>query len=216
MTKRGTICYFSSFSPDIFFKDERLIKLRVIGGRLKRKKLASFSGKHIRPTSDRVKEAVFNIISSRIEKGPNVLDLFAGTGNLGIEALSRGAGRVIFVEKDKSSVEIIRKNLQNCGITGEADIIEMDVKKAIALIERKRAGKKDGHFDLIFLDPPYDQGLADGTLQLLGESPLTSGALIIAEHSLNEEVREHYGSIKMVDSRKYGDTSVSFFSGACD
>ena len=183
--------------------------MRVIGGRLRGKRLASFKGKHIRPTSDRVKEAIFNIISSNLEKGSSVIDLFAGTGNLGIEALSRGAGRVIFVEKDMSSVGIIRKNLENCGIGKEAEIIRMDVKKALPAIE-----KKDGHIDVIFLDPPYDQGLVDETLQLLGESPLMSGALIIAEHSLTEEIKESYGGIKMIDSRKYGDTAVSLFNGA--
>ena len=185
--------------------------MRVIGGRLKGKRLASFKGSRIRPTSDRVKEAIFNIISSHIEKGMGVLDLFAGTGNLGIEALSRGAGRAVFVEKDKASVEVIRKNLESCSLTGESEVIGLDIKKALPII-----GSKGESFGLIFLDPPYNQGLADDTLQLLGKSPLHSGTLIITEHSPNETISENYGGIKMFDKRKYGDTSVSFFRGVID
>lgn len=185
--------------------------MRVIGGTLRGKKLVSFKGKNIRPTSDRIKESLFNIISSYIEDEIRVADFFAGTGNLGIEALSRGAGEAVFVEKDNNSLAIIRKNIDLCRLKEKSSLIPLEADKAIALLEKK--GKP---FDIIFLDPPYNKGLAHETMELLGQSILTEGALVVAEYASQEKIEENYGKLKMIDRRRYGDTSLSFFTGEID
>lgn len=182
--------------------------MRVIGGTLRGKKLVSFKGKNIRPTSDRIKESLFNIISSYVEDGIRVADFFAGTGNLGIEALSRGAGAAVFVEKDNNSLAIIRKNIDLCRLKERSKVIALEADKAIAFLE-----KKGESFDIIFLDPPYNKGLAHETLELLGGSVLSEGALVVAEYATQEKVEENYGKLKMIDTRRYGDTSLSFFTG---
>jgi len=182
--------------------------LRVIGGELRGRRLLSFKGDGIRPTSDRVKESLFNIISGTLTDGIKVADLFAGTGNLGIEALSRGAGLVFFVEKDKNSVHLLRQNLAQCGLNAGSRIIPMDVLKAIPFLE-----KSGERFDIIFLDPPYGKGLADAALEALGNTVMASGALVVAEHDSKEEIKERYGKLKMEDKRRYGLTALSFFKG---
>ena len=182
--------------------------MRVIGGTLRGKKLISFKGKNIRPTSDRIKESLFNIISPYLDDEVRVADFFAGTGNLGIEALSRGAEEAVFVEKDKNSLAIIRKNIDLCRVKEKSSVIPLETDKGIALLEKQKKA-----FDIIFLDPPYNQGLANETLEVLGQSVLVEGAIVIAEYSSQEKIKEHYGKLKMKDTRRYGGTSLSFFTG---
>ena len=170
------------------------------------KRLKSFKGHKIRPTSDKVKEALFNILGGAIFEDALVLDIFAGTGNLGIEALSRGAREVTFIEKDRSSIRLLRENVDICGISDETGIVPLDAKKGVALL-----GKKRQKFDIIFLDPPYGKGLAHETLEMLGESGISKGAVVIAEHSPEESLEARYGELHLTDSRRYGDTSLSFF-----
>ena len=185
--------------------------MRVISGTRQGKHLKSFKGRKIRPTSDRVKEALFNIIKQDMAEGTKVLDLFAGTGNLAIEALSRGASKAYLVEKDRDSLSIIRENIKLCSFQKEAEIIPVEVKKAIPVLEKKGAT-----FDIIFIDPPYDAGLAGETLDLLGESALSKGALVVAECSSRETLEERYGKLVLKDMRRYGDTSLSFFERGVD
>ena len=186
--------------------------MRVISGILKGKKLQSFSSPKIRPTSDRVKESLFNILGKELIEGAAVLDLFSGTGNLGIESLSRGAKLACFVEKDRESLKTLRANLDSCGLTDKADIISIDAMKALQLLE-----SKDRSFDLIFLDPPYMKGpaemesLANSTLVALGASSIASDAIVVAEHAAKEELQKCYGMLKMTDERRYGDTLISFY-----
>jgi len=180
--------------------------LRVISGTLKGKKLQSFSGTKIRPTSDRVKESLFNILGRELMEGAAVLDLFSGTGNLGIESLSRGARLACFAENDRESIKTIRANLNSCGLTGKADIITLDVLKALQLLEKRGDG-----FDVIFLDPPYMKGLAGRTLKALGESSVAKDALVVAEHAAKEELQGSYGTLNLTDERRYGDTTISFY-----
>ena len=182
--------------------------MRVIGGTLRGKKLISFKGKNIRPTSDRIKESLFNIISSHFEDSLIVADIFAGTGNLGIEALSRGASEAFFIEKDKNALAIIKKNIDLCRVKEKSRIIPLEADKGIALLE-----KNGQTLDLIFLDPPYNQGLAHETLEILGQSSLAKGALVIAEYASREEIKKQYRILNMQDTRRYGDTSLSFFTG---
>ncbi len=180
--------------------------MRVIGGALRGKKLKSFRGRRIRPTSDRVKEALFNIIGIRPLEGAAVLDLYAGTGNLGIEALSRGAAKACFVERDRESLKLLRENLYSCMLCDRARIIPMDAGKAIGILEEEGES-----FDVIFLDPPYGRGLAAKTLEILGGSAVAARAIIVAEHAYSDRLKDRYGDLVMTDSRRYGDTSLSFF-----
>jgi len=180
--------------------------LRVISGILKGKKLQSFSSPKIRPTSDRVKESLFNILGNVLLEDADVLDLFSGTGNLGIESLSRGAKLVCFAENDRESLKTLRANLDSCGLAEKADIISLDVLKALQLLENK--GRS---FDVIFLDPPYMKGLTGRTLEALGEGSLADNAVVVAEHAAKEEMRKCYGMLSMTDERRYGDTVISFY-----
>lgn len=206
MTKFEKLCYFLPFQTRNDRIAKKAIALRIIGGALKGKKLLSFKGHKIRPTSDRVKESLFNIISERLEKGAAVLDLFAGSGNLGIEAMSRGAGRTCFVENDKKSLEILRKNIAHCGVSGSSEVIPLDARKGIAVLENR-----GDRFDIIFLDPPYGKGLLGETLGILGQSPVSDSALVVAECWSKEEVKDRYGILVRIDTRRYGDTSLNFF-----
>lgn len=185
--------------------------MRVVGGSLRGRNLIPFKEDKIRPTSDKVKEALFNIIAPYLTEGMLVADFCAGTGNLGIEAISRGAGKAVFVEIDRACLAVLQENLDRCKIKDRAELILSDVKKAIPRLE-----SKDYLFDLIFLDPPYGKGLADETMDILGESPIASKALVVVEHSAADHMKESYGRLEMKDMRKYKNTSLSFFTGEID
>ena len=135
--------------------------MRIISGTLKGRRLATPKGDTLRPTSDRVKESMFNILGKKVE-GKVVLDLFAGSGNLGIEALSRGARKVIFVEKSGEAFRLIQRNLLACKMEDRSEILLKDVNQAI-----HRLGEKEESFDLILMDPPYEKGLVQETLKKL-------------------------------------------------
>ncbi|MBS5432408.1 MAG: 16S rRNA (guanine(966)-N(2))-methyltransferase RsmD [Clostridia bacterium] len=144
--------------------------MRVISGSARGRKLKSPENYDIRPTTDKVKESVFNIIQFDIE-GRRVLDLFAGTGQLGIECLSRGAAEAVFVDGSRESVKIVKENLKSCGMS--APVFQED-----ALSFLRRAGK----FDLIFVDPPYDAGLYKSVLEIINlVDILSDGGIIVCE-----------------------------------
>lgn len=179
--------------------------MRVIGGRLKGRRLAGVKGR-LRPTADRVREAVFNILGPAVE-GAQVLDLFAGTGALGIEALSRGAAGAVFVEEHRASLDVLRRNLTLCGLTDVGHIYVLPVQKALPHLATQ--GQR---FRLIFLDPPYEKGLAGRTLALLARlSLLDTHGIIVVEHSRAEELAAAYGAWVCSDRRHYGGTMVSFY-----
>lgn len=179
--------------------------LRVISGKYKGKKLFVPKDLSLRPTSDRVKEAIFDLLQ-KFPPGKRVLDLFAGTGALGIEALSRGAQRAVFVEGSVRSGAVLRKNIQACRLKDQAEIVAQEVQKALKILEERRDS-----FDLIFLDPPYGRGLACRTLQALSRSSLVGlETLIVAEHSSDEDPAS-VRLLERIDRRKYGRTEVSFF-----
>ncbi len=179
--------------------------MRVISGNLKGKRLFSVKGQTLRPTSDRVKEAIFDILQGEFRK-QKVLDLFAGTGALGIEALSRGAERAVFVEGSTRSLSALRRNIEECGLKERAEVLARDVRAGIRILDARGES-----FELIFLDPPYGRGLARGALEALSQSSIVSnGALIVAEHSLSEEL-DSIPPFRLVDYRRYRSTRVSFF-----
>lgn len=163
----------------------------------------------LRPTSDRVREAIFDILQDRV-KGKKVLDLFAGTGALGIEALSRGAEKAIFVECNPHILRALRRNITECHLEKKSEVLPCDVGKGLRILASRRE-----EFDLIFIDPPYAHGLIKETLQGLSQHALVAPqGLIIAEHSLKEDLSAPI-PWELVDRRQYGTTSISFwrFSG---
>ena len=182
--------------------------LRVIGGTVGGRKLNTVKGLSTRPTSGRVKEALFNMLASEI-RGREVLDLFAGTGSLGIEALSRGAERAVFVDKSARCCSVIRDNLVNTGFTGSAEVYLMDFAEGIKFLARE--GRK---FDLVFLDPPYNnKNIIQETLNLLEKNDIIeTGGIIVVEHRKTGSLPERCGTLKVVDIRKYGDTMITIYN----
>ena len=183
---------------------ERL--LRVISGKAKGRRLLSVKGMTTRPTSDNIKESIFNILPGEFE-GKEVLDLFGGIGNLGIEALSRGAKKTVFIEINPRASSVIKRNLRNCGFIEKAQVIGTTVPKGIKILE-----KRGDRFDLIFLDPPYGKGMFQKTLVRISQSNvLKDNTLIIAEHSLSETLDGSIERLTLTDQRRYGTTLISFF-----
>lgn len=160
--------------------------MRVISGIAGGRRLATISGRNIRPTSDRVREAIFNIIADRIG-GSVVLDLFAGVGSLGIEALSRGASYCVFVDKDRAAREVINKNLHDLGFRDMAAVIGADALRAISA-ERGPVSER-APYDLIFADPPYALDVFDKLLLLIENAGILAGnGLVIVEHSSRDAI----------------------------
>lgn len=179
--------------------------MRIISGQYKGRRL-KIKGGRIRPTSDRVREAVFNILHYDFND-TSVLDLYAGTGALGIEALSRGARRAVFVDSGREAAKVIKENLETLCVGERARLITKKAAPALKLLNAD--GEK---FHMVFMDPPYRTD-EDGKLLsfLAGLDVLESGAVVIVEHDASHELSEEYGSLKLQDRRKYGRTAVSFY-----
>ena len=181
--------------------------MRVIGGNLKAKKLYSARGRVIRPTSDRLRESIFNILSFHAKQAV-VLDLFAGTGALGIEALSRGAESALFIDIHNGALSAIERNIKACEIENKAKIIKWDIIKNLNCIKSYRAV-----FDLIFIDPPYNKKFLQPTLRNLRKAgSVKKGACLIIEHSLLEPIPLDFPEYELQDQRKYGKSLVSFLT----
>jgi 16S rRNA (guanine966-N2)-methyltransferase len=179
--------------------------VRVIGGEFKGRLLSVTRGRLIRPTSDRVREAIFDIL------GPawtfrRVLDLFAGTGSLGIEALSRGAEEAVFVEQSKGALTVLKGNLKALGLKSRSWVLPLTAKRGIAVLtERSEV------FDLIFMDPPYGKDAVGKTLEEITRvGILASTGVIAAEHASRDRILPPVG-LALSQQRRYGDTTVSFF-----
>jgi 16S rRNA (guanine966-N2)-methyltransferase len=181
--------------------------LRIIGGKFKGRKLRAVRGTKTRPTSDRTREAIFNIIAFEVHDA-RVLDLFAGTGALGLEALSRGALSAVFIDISRQSLSVLRENLANLSLESPNRVIRWDLTKNLnCLLSMPQA------FNLVFLDPPYNKNLSIPALDHLHLSQsLENGARIIVEHSQLEPVEPDGLPFEMVSQRRYGKTLVSFFN----
>jgi 16S rRNA (guanine966-N2)-methyltransferase len=181
--------------------------MRITGGQAKGRLLASLKGWNIRPTSDRVREAVFNLIGQDVTSF-RVLDLFAGTGSLGIEALSRGASRALFIDNSVQSIKLIKKNLARSGYEPLGFVWKKDLTKGLPLKHPLLKEK----FDLIFLDPPYEKKMIPPLLgELSDRDILASPSIAVAESFKTETLPEVLGKLQMVKSRIYGETKISIF-----
>ncbi|MBC7261379.1 MAG: 16S rRNA (guanine(966)-N(2))-methyltransferase RsmD [Chloroflexi bacterium] len=178
--------------------------MRVIGGEAKGRRLFSVPGQTTRPITDRVKEALFDILAGRVQ-GARFLDLFAGTGGVGIEALSRGAEEAVFVERDERALATLRRNLAITQLASRARVVRRDVFKFIANYEGKP-------FDIIYVAPPQYQGLWAKTLQELDHSPLLApGTLVIAQIHPKEYEPLELRQLALSDQRQYGSTLLCFY-----
>lgn len=186
--------------------------MRVIAGTAKGRPLKSVPGREIRPTSDRVRESLFNVLTARVP-GAAFLDLFAGSGAVGIEALSRGAASCVLVELVTSHLRIIEENLRTAGLSAGAEVIRRDARSAVHDLARR--GRR---FDLIFIDPPYGKGLVDEALQAIAAAGLLApGGWIICEHHRKDLVPAVVPGVGAAGSSHkfreliFGDTVLSFY-----
>ncbi len=180
--------------------------MRIISGVSKGRKLHPLRGLAIRPTADHLKESIFNILAGYVE-GAVVLDLFAGTGSLGIEALSRGAVSCLFVDSSHKAIKLLNRNISTCGFQEKCTILKRDLLRGLNFLIAT------GHtFDLVFMDPPYNRGYVEQILQFLGECKcIANGGYIIVEHSRHEKLSRKTVHFKQSSERQYGKSLVSFY-----
>jgi len=181
--------------------------MRVVGGTYRSRALRSLRGRALRPTSDRLRETLFDILGPTIE-GSVFVDIYAGTGAVGIEALSRGARQTIFIERHAAAVRLIRGNLRALGITSEAEILAMDALRALELLAASRL-----HAQSFFLDPPYaETGEYERALDFLDRSSmLTPGGRVIVEHEKRRVLPDYLESLERIRVAEQGDAALSFY-----
>lgn len=175
--------------------------MRVITGSARGRRMMTLEGESVRPTPERVKEALFSIIQFQIE-GRRVLDLFAGSGQLGIEALSRGARQAVFVDASKDSATVVQKNLESTGLAENAQLKNMDF--AAFLMQNREP------FDLAFLDPPYRTGLLQRALPMVADA-MNKGGAILCENPADEEMPESAGEFVRVRTYRYGKIVLTLY-----
>ena len=169
------------------------------------KKLHTVRGMKVRPTADRLRESIFNIIASRIHKAV-VLDLFAGTGAFGIEAISRGAESAVFIDNSREALSVMARNIEACAFSSRTKIIKWDIARNLNCIKSFTPA-----FNLVFIDPPYNQNIINPSLlNLFKSGSLATGASVVLEHAAAEPLQVELGAFEMDDQRKYGKTLVSF------
>ena len=180
--------------------------MRIIGGDAKGRAIYSPKQGQMRPTSDGIKESLFNILHA--PSGKSFVDLFAGSGNVGLEALSRGAAKVVFVEKNAVMVNAIKRNLRELSFAGEYEILAVEAAKGIRKLQNRGES-----LDFLFADPPYDRGFVGEIFHSLsGGNVLSEDGVLIIQHSVRENADGQYASdFILTDRRRYGDTHLSFF-----
>ncbi len=186
--------------------------MRIIGGIVRGRKLLTpgkgLDGRTIRPTSARAREAVFNIIGSEV-RGAAVLDLFAGTGAMGLEALSREAETVVFVDNSPAAARLLGRNIDRCGFADRAKVVRRDLAKTLVFL---REFVPAAGFSLIFIDPPYRQEAGGLIFDKLERAEiLASSGLVIHEHAAGGRLPETTGSLQLVDQRQYGEAGFGFY-----
>jgi 16S rRNA (guanine966-N2)-methyltransferase len=181
--------------------------VRIVGGSLSGRVLRAPSGAATRPTSEKVREALFNILGNKLGdlEGAYVLDLFAGSGGLGIEALSRGAAHVTFVDAGKPALLAVKANLAEMGVAARATVLAGD---AVAHAKKLVPAQP---FRLVFIDPPYATDLAVRSATALPPTSLASDGIVVIEHDRRNAPPEQLGTLLRTDNRRYGDTLISFY-----
>lgn len=181
--------------------------MRIIAGMAKGCTLRSLRGQALRPTMDRVRETLFAVLARKVE-GAAFLDLFAGAGTVGLEALSRGAAEAVFVESHRPAGAVIRENAHRCGVADRAVVITAPVPRGLAII-RQQARR----FRIIFLDPPYDRGEVRGTMCRLAQWPelLAEDGVLVVQRSRHEEIEEQIGPFKRMKQSRFGETILDYY-----
>ncbi|MEC0241522.1 16S rRNA (guanine(966)-N(2))-methyltransferase RsmD [Paenibacillus dokdonensis] len=180
--------------------------MRVVAGSAKGRPLKAVPGMGTRPTTDKVKEAIFSMIGPFFDGG-TALDLFAGTGGLAIEALSRGIDKAVFIDMDPKSIETVRANLKATRLEGQAEVYRNEAERALKVLEKRGIS-----LDVVFLDPPYRMKNGDKLMQLMHEkSMLNSGATIVLEHESGYEYPGEFGQFSCIRHAVYGETAVSIY-----
>ena len=178
--------------------------MRVTGGSLRGRRLRAIRSPRLRPTSDRVRGAIFSILGPGACEGARVLDLYAGTGMLGIEALSRGAEEAVFVEADAALARRMRANLRELSVHERAKVLRGRVERLLERLE--------GEFDLVFADPPYEEDAWDEVMgRLDGRGLVSARGAVIAEHRSGAATAETYGRLALETRRRYGDSSIAVY-----
>lgn len=183
--------------------------MRVTAGKYRGRKLFVPRGHLIRPTSDMVRESIFNILGAKVSNS-RVLDLFAGTGALGLEALSRGAREAVFADKRNTSLAAVNRNIQALSLTGQCRVLKIDLKRGLGRLKNEAEP-----FELIFMDPPYTANVVGKILDQLAESRLAAPqAQAVAEHDSKLDLTGSLEHWILTQQRRYGQTTISFFSTA--
>ena len=180
--------------------------MKIIAGTLKGRRLVSPRGLGTRPTADQVRIALMDTLAPHL-LGARFLDLFAGAGSVGLEALSRGAARAVFVERDAAAVAALRRNVGALGVDDRTRVLRADVERALGVL-----AAADERFELVFLDPPYGADLVAATLGRLGAGTLTApGALVVAQHFTKQPPPGAAGALTAFRTRRFGETTLTFF-----
>lgn len=183
--------------------------MRIISGSARGRRLLPPKNERIRPTADRVKESLFNILTVMMGTFADrrVLDIFAGTGNLGIEALSRGAADALFIDENREAVALVRKNLALAGFVERGKVIQKEALSALRSLDNGAST-----YGLVFLDPPYQQGLSGEVMTVLAASSLIDdSSVVVVETAARETLPDTFGRLREIDRRVYGDTALAFF-----
>jgi 16S rRNA (guanine(966)-N(2))-methyltransferase RsmD len=177
--------------------------LRIVAGKWRGRRLHTVPGRQVRPTADRVKESLYNVLQGRVEGG-RVLDLYAGSGNLGLEALSRGARRAVLVERDAGALAVLRRNVAALAAQDETDVVHADALRYLA-------SRHPEPFDLILADPPYDAGVEAVLLGAARGPLLGPGGCFVLQHSRRWTAPRDLPDLALWRSKRFGDTVVDFF-----
>ena len=181
--------------------------MRVVSGKCKGRSLKSVPGSSTRPTTDKVKEAIFNIIGPYFQGGLG-LDLFAGSGGLGIEALSRGVDKVIFVDKEGKAIQTIYENLKTCDLETSCEVYRNDANRALKAIQKRELA-----FDYIFLDPPYKKQQLVSVLEAIEEGKMiVNQGIIVCEHGHEVEMPDHIGHFRLLKREQYGIIHITIYT----
>ncbi len=181
--------------------------MRIISGKAKGTKLYTLQGDNTRPTLDRVKESIFNIIQSQIPEA-TVLDLFAGSGAIGLEMLSRGAKKAILCDKSKEAIGIIKKNIQKTHMEEKVELYNIDFKECIEKVSKEK-------FDIIYIDPPYETNFIEKSLEkIIEKNIIQENGIIILETDDEKRIKKEIEKINVaiIDERKYGRANIIFLS----